>query len=115
MARKSQLRGQRTGTVINVTSKKQESDIIQALGQVVTHLEQGFGKRISLCHQKQWYLKDIVAELRHAYPDSAFHHNFDSSFIRPDGGILHIRSKAEDKFMYPKFWIVYLPWPCLES
>ena len=31
MARKHQLRGQRTGTVINVTSKKQESDIIKAL------------------------------------------------------------------------------------
>jgi len=35
MARKHQLREQRAGTVINVTSKKQESDIIKALRQVV--------------------------------------------------------------------------------
>ena len=101
MARKHQLREQRAGTVINVTSKKQESDIIMALQQVVDRLDRKFGKKISLAHEKQWYLKDIVAELRHTYPDTEFHYHFDSSSIRPDGGILHIRGKAGDKFMYP--------------
>jgi type II restriction enzyme len=101
MARKHQLRGQRAGTVINVTSKKQESDIIRALRQVEERLDRRFARKISLAHEKQWYLKDIVAELRHSYPDTTFHYHFDSSSIRPDGGILHIRGKAGDKFMYP--------------
>lgn len=73
MARKHQLRKLRTDTVIHVTSKKQESDIIRALQQVVEHLDRRFGKKISLAHEKQWYLKDIVAELSNTYPDMEFH------------------------------------------
>jgi type II restriction enzyme len=101
MARKHQLREQRAGTVINATSKKQESDVITALRRVVEHLGHKFGKKISLAHEKQWYLKDIVAELRHTYPDTQFHYHFDTSSIRPDGGILHIQAKPGDRFMYP--------------
>lgn len=101
MARKQQLREQRAGTVINVTSKKQESDIIKALEEVVEHLTRKFERKISLAHEKQWYLKDIVAELRRAYPDTVFHCYFDTSSIRPDGGILHIRGKPEDSSIYP--------------
>lgn len=101
MARKHQLRRQRAGTVINVTSKKQESDVIKALGQVVDYLGGKFAKKISLVHEKQWRLKDIVAELRHSYPDIEFHHHFDTSSIRPDGGILYIQGKADDKLTYP--------------
>lgn len=101
MARKQQLREQRAGTVINVTSKKQESDVIQALGQVVDHIGSKFAKRMVLVHEKQWYLKDIVAELRHSYPDIQFHYHFDSSSIRPDGGILYIQGKPGDKMTYP--------------
>ena len=101
MARKHQLRVQRAGTVINVTSKKQESDIIQALQQVVDHISAKFGKRVSLVHEPQWYLRDIVAELRQTYPDVEFHYHFDSSSIRPDGGILYIRGKPDDELTYP--------------
>lgn len=101
MARKHQLREQRAGTVLNVTSKQQESHIIKALEQVVERLNRKFAKKISLAHETQWYLKDIVAELRHSYPDTTFHYHFDKSSIRPDGGILHIRENAQDKFMYP--------------
>jgi len=50
MARKHQLRRQRAGTVINVTSKKQESDIIRALFQVVEYLDVRFGDKLSLVH-----------------------------------------------------------------
>ena len=101
MARKHQLRVQRAGTVINVTSKKQESDIIQALQQVVDHISAKFGKRVTLVHEPQWYLRDIVAELRQTYPDVEFHYHFDSSSIRPDGGILYIRGKPDDELTYP--------------
>ena len=100
MARKDQLRKQRTNTIINVTSKKQESDIIQALGRVVVSLQQEFGTRVSLVHEKQWYLKDIIADLRRAYPDMDFHHHFDTSSMSPDGGILYIEGHG-DNLIYP--------------
>ena len=101
MARKDQLRRQRFGTVINVTSKKQESDVIKALLQVEKHLNRVFAGQVSIRHERQWYLKDIVAELRHSYPETEFHHHFDSSSIRPDGGILYIDGKSGDTFIYP--------------
>lgn len=101
MARKHQLRDQRTGTVINMTSKKQESDIIKALVQVVDHLQTKFGTRITLMHEKQWHLCKIVSELRHTYPDVEFHYHFDSSSIRPDGGILYIQGSNGDDISYP--------------
>ena len=101
MARKDQLREQRTGTVINVTSKKQETDIIQALLQVEEYLEDEFDGEITIGHQKQWYLRDIVAELRQSYPDVDFHHHFDNSSIRPDGGILYIEKESGYGPMYP--------------
>lgn len=101
MARKDQLRKQRAGTVINVTSKKQESEVMQALLQVVEYLSRKFDKKIALIHQKQWYLKDIVAELQHSYPDVEFHYHFDSNSIRPDAGILYIQGQASDKISYP--------------
>lgn len=101
MARKDQLRKQRTGTVINVTSKKQELDIMRALQQVVDYISAKFSKRIVLVHERQWYLKDIVAELRRTYPDTEFHYHFDNSSIRPDGGILYIRGNSDDELTYP--------------
>ena len=101
MARKQQLRQQRAGTVINVTSKEQESDVIKALVRVVNRLDRRFAKKIVLAHEKQWHLKDIVTELRQTYPDTTFHYHFDASSIQPDGGILHIRGTDGDNLMYP--------------
>ena len=101
MARKHQLREQRAGTVINVTSQKQESDIIKALKQVEKYLQEEFGAKITLVHEKQWHLKNIVEELRHTYQDMEFHCHFDRSSIRPDGGILYIKGPKNDKFSYP--------------
>jgi type II restriction enzyme len=101
MARKHQLTEQRAGTVINVTSKKQESDVILALGQVVDYLAQTFQRKIKLVHEKQWCLRDIVRELRHSFPDVTFHYHFNTSSIRPDGGILYIQGKPADGISYP--------------
>jgi len=101
MARKDQLRVQRAGTVINVTSKQQETDIIQALFKVVDHIRRRFKAGVSLTHEKQWYLRDIVAELRRTYPDTEFHYHFDSSSIRPDGGVLAIKGPPGDILTYP--------------
>jgi len=101
MARKKDLRTQRAGTVINATSQKQESDVVRALTTVTDELQKRFPAKISLIHEKQWYLKDIVAELRHTFPDVGFHHHFDTSSIRPDGGILFLKAPAADKLSYP--------------
>jgi len=101
MAHKHQLRKQRTGTIINVTSKQQETNIIKALESVVKSLMDNFAKKISLVHEKQWHLKDIVSELRKTYPDTEFHYHFDSSSIRPDAGILFIKGLPGDPMSYP--------------
>lgn len=101
MAKKHQLRETRAGTVINVTSQKQETEVIQALVRVVDFLTEKFGKKIALAHEKQWHLKDIVGELRYTYPEIEFHYHFDSSSIRPDGGILYIRGQPNDRLSYP--------------
>ncbi len=101
MAKKHQLREIRTGTIINVTSQKQETEIIQALIRVVEYLGSKFNKKVALFHEKRWHLKDIVAELRHTYPDIEFDYHFDTSSIRPDGGILYIRGQPGDKLSYP--------------
>lgn len=86
MARKHQLRKQRTGTVINLTSKKQEERVGKALLEVAVRLEDEFD--ISLHHERQWKLVDIVARLRKHFPDVEFFCFFNTSAMRPDGGIL---------------------------
>lgn len=101
MAKKDQLRVLRTGTVINATSKQQESEVTKALYRVVEYLGKSFGKRISLEHQSEWPLKDIVAELRLVFKDSEFHYHFERSAIRPDGGILFLRGQPKDAHSYP--------------
>ena len=101
MARKAQLRRLRTNTVINATSKQQETAVIKALHLVVDELQVKFGTRVSLVHEKQWRLSRIVEELKHTYPDVDFHHHFDNTNIRPDGGILYIEGKPGDQLTYP--------------
>lgn len=101
MARKADLRRLRAGTIINATSKEQETEVIKALHKVVEYLLHKFGKKVTLTHQRQWLLKDIVQELRHTYPDMDFHYHLDTSAIRPDGGILFLEGKPKDPLTYP--------------
>jgi type II restriction enzyme len=101
MARKADLRKQRTGTVINVTSKKQESEIIQALFQVEQRLRQEYGDSLILKHESTWSLYSIVEELRRSYPEVDFHYHFRRSSIRPDGGILCMMPLKPTEISYP--------------
>lgn len=89
MSNKQQLRAQRVGTVINLTSKKQEERVGQALFSVVEKLETRYGNIFH--HEKSWKLKDVVEKLRNNYPEVDFHYYFDTSTMRPDGGILSVR------------------------
>jgi type II restriction enzyme len=96
MAKKDQLRQLRAGTVINATSKGQEKEIIVALRSVEKKLKQRYS--VNLDFIKDWHLKNIVEELRRAFPDVDFVHHFDKSSIRPDGGILFLMAQDGKRF-----------------
>ena len=91
MSDKGRLRKQRAGTVINTTSKKQETEVILALGRVIERLSQQYG--VTFQHSVDWKLRDIVARLRKHFADVDFHHHFQISAIKPDGGILSMLDK----------------------
>lgn len=64
MSRSEQLRKQREGTIINASSKKQETDLFHALCGVENHINECFEGKIELYHQPQWLIRDIVSELK---------------------------------------------------
>ncbi len=70
MAKKEQLRSLRSGTIINITSKKQESEIIQALDDVILKLNQNYSLKFQ--HNKTWRLKDIANRLNKHFPKVPF-------------------------------------------
>ena len=93
---RSELRVSRTGTVINLTSSQQEGDMAEALVEVVDRLVRKFGARFE--HVRQWRLHEVVDRLRHLFPDVDFFYNFESSAMRPDGGILSLLGKDGGSF-----------------
>ncbi|MCY4258397.1 MAG: hypothetical protein OXE04_09005 [bacterium] len=92
MARKKHLRAQRAGTIINMTSKKQESDLGLALSATVEKIADKFA--VDLEHAAQWKLADIVSSLRGYFEAIEFHYHFEKSTMRPDGGILSMLDNA---------------------
>ncbi len=100
MARRNQLRTQRTGTVINATAKQQETDLIKALNEVAKHLDVKF-PGVNFVHEKTWRLRDIVQALRKDYPEVDFHYHFNRSNIRPDGGFLYMQASHDNDLAYP--------------
>ncbi len=91
MAHKADLRQLRTGTVINTTSKKQESDLGRALDRVIQRLKSQFD--IRLYHEPQWKIINIVRDLCETFPQVEFQCHFDNTSMRPDGGILSMLDK----------------------
>ena len=89
MARKPALRDLRTGTVINAISARQEKALGRAVTRVVAALVDRF-PAFSFGHESQWLLRDVVARLRGHFPEVVFSHRFDTSAMRPDGGILSL-------------------------
>ena len=96
MAKKAQLRQTRAGTIINTTSKGQEKEIIQALRNVEQSIKQKHS--VVLAYINQWYLSEIVEKLRGSFPDVDFHHHFKTSSLRPDGGILFLVGKDDQRY-----------------
>ena len=96
MAKKHELRELRTGTVINVSSKKQEARLERALKTVEAALVDEFGVRLSF--KARWYLKEIVEDLRKKLPSVDFHYEQTTSHMRPDGGILCLKDASGESF-----------------
>ncbi len=100
MARKDQLRRQRTKTVINATSKQQETELVKALKRTALHLDREF-PGVEFYHAKLWNIADIVRDLEHTYADVDFHHHFNNTSIKPDGGLLCLKTKEDKDTIFP--------------
>lgn len=100
MARKDQLRRQRTKTVINATSKQQETELVKALKRTASYLDRQF-PGVEFYHAKLWNIADIVRELATSYADVDFHHHFANTSIKPDGGLLCLKAKEDESTIFP--------------
>lgn len=88
MAQKDRLRLNRYGTVINLTSSQQETELGRAVLEVSEAITEKFG--FALDHSKRVLLSDIVTKLRDVYPGVSFADPFPTSSMNPDGGILSL-------------------------
>lgn len=95
MSRKADLRLQRAGTVINLTSSKQETEMGHALAIVVERLIAEFG--LPLDHRKEWKLPEIVESLSADFPEVPFAQVRAGTSMSPDGGILSIVDEDNEK------------------
>ncbi|MCX5920413.1 MAG: hypothetical protein NTW61_03685 [Candidatus Melainabacteria bacterium] len=98
MSKKEDLRKQRENTIINEISSQQEKELDLAITMVQNALMKEF-KGISLRIEKQWFLKDVIEDLKKAFPNIEFHHHHLKSSMRPDGGILSLENKKGE--LYP--------------
>lgn len=97
MSKKKDLRVQREGTVINLVSKRQEKRLGRSLETLYQELVNKYN--VKLKHESQWFLKDIVETLRDAFPNNvSFTYEFDTSSMRPDGGILSLVDKKNNAY-----------------
>ncbi len=96
MAKRDQLRTLRVGTIINVRSKKQESETDRALRVVEQELVARY--QVRLVRAREWLLKDIVGSLRSFFPNEEFHYFGEKSSIRPDGGVLSVVATSGEKY-----------------
>lgn len=97
MANKDGLRVQRANTVINTRSKRQEKALDRALRRVVAQLSEEF-PGIQLHHATEWKVRDVVEKLRANFPLVDFDYHFETSAMRPDGGILSLVDKNSQTY-----------------
>lgn len=97
MAEKHRLRLNRAGTIINLTSRQQETALGGALTVATAELLDQFG--FELVHKKRWLLSDIVDRLSADFPEVDFYTPSAQASMNPDGGFLSI--KDHDGVEYP--------------
>lgn len=95
MAKREDLRRTRTGTVINVSSRKMESKLMVAVVSVIKKLEEKFGLQFE--HQSKVFLSEIIEHLQNSFPEVSFKHHFDTSFLTPDGGFVFVVDKKGNR------------------
>jgi type II restriction enzyme len=78
----------RTGAVLNLTAKQQETALGNALKKVVARLQVDFG--LQLHHAKTAKLADILSGLEADFPEAPFGKVRPDTSMKPDGGILSI-------------------------
>lgn len=96
MAKREQLRQVRAGQIINASSKKMESVLLLALNSVIEKLISTHN--ISIEWEQSIKLSSIVADLKEYYPEVNFHYHFDTSSLKPDGGITYLVDKANNRY-----------------
>lgn len=69
---------------------------MEAVRHVAERLAADF--KVTLVHERQWKLTDVVARLRAHFPDVAFSYHFETSAMRPDGGILSMVDKEGKQY-----------------
>lgn len=86
------------GKELTQTSSKMDNLILTCVDEIKIKLQNQYHNRINLCHEKKIYLKDIVAKLRKIYPNEDWLYNFETSTIKPDGGILYLIDKGGKQY-----------------
>lgn len=86
------------GKELTQTSSKMDNLILTCVDEIKIKLQNQYHNRINLCHEKKIYLKDIVAKLRKIYPNEDWLYNFETSTIKPDGGILYLIDKSGKQY-----------------
>lgn len=96
MAKREQLRTLRKGTVINVNSSKMEKELTSALKNCESYVNSKY--EVALEHVSQVYLKEITRSLEEGDKSIEFHYHKDTSTLKPDGGILFLKSNDGRRF-----------------
>lgn len=86
------------GKTLTKTPNKMDRLILNCVDEVKIKLQDQYGGKINLHHEKKIYLKDIVAKLKKIYPNEDWLYNFETSTIKPDGGILYLVDKNNKKY-----------------
>jgi Restriction endonuclease EcoRI. len=81
-------------------SSKQEQDLLLAVNDVIIKIfQQEDFSSLNLTHKKSIVLNDIIKNLKERYSNTSFSTCFNSSTMKPDGGLLYLIDHQEN--MYP--------------
>lgn len=87
------------GKALIKSSKYMDKNIKLAIEKLIIKLESTTEfQNLNFFHNDEIFLYDIVSELKEKIPNEDWFYNFDKSSLRPDGGILYIQTKNNNRF-----------------
>ncbi|WP_406615705.1 EcoRI family type II restriction endonuclease [Mycoplasmopsis hyopharyngis] len=92
---KEQVHG---GQGLTIDSEKQENELKKAVESILKSLNEKF-PFLEIKIESSINLKEIVEKLKQKFPEEEWIYTFESSNIKPDGGILFIKNFQEDIFL----------------